>query len=102
MAKIVVPVPARTVDVAGGPGLTGGEGTYGEEVYAGPDTSCPFALNVGLVAVGASAFYAYSPVTGSTYLMTSSESGGLCSHGRRQRARRVHSLTRMNKRERST
>ena len=42
VTKIVVPVPARTVYVApAAPGLTAcGEGTYGEEVYAGPDTSC--------------------------------------------------------------
>ncbi len=48
VTKIVVPVPARTVYVApAAPALTAcGEGTYGEEVYAGPDTSCPFALNV--------------------------------------------------------
>ena len=78
------PGPAKTVYVApAAPALTAcGEGTFGEEVYAGPDTSCPFALNVEQAwsqSGATSTFYAYSPVTGLTYLMTSSVSGGLVS-----------------------
>ena len=84
VTKIVVPVPAKTVYVAPtAPALAAcGSGTQGEEVYAGPDTSCPFALNVEQAwsqSGAASTFYAYSPVTGSSYLMTSSVSGGLVS-----------------------
>lgn len=65
-------------------GLTDcGTGVNGEQVYAGADTSCPFALNVEQAYVkggywyqtGTSQFEAYSPVTGSTYLMTSSSIG---------------------------
>jgi hypothetical protein len=84
VTKIVVPVPATTVYVApAAPALAAcGSGTQGEEVYAGPDTSCPFALNVEQAwsqSGATSTFYAYSPVTGSSYLMTSSVSGGLVS-----------------------
>jgi hypothetical protein len=58
-------------------------GTRGEEVFAGSATSCSFALNVEQAYAqsgawyqpGTSQFYAYSPVTGSTYLMTSSSVG---------------------------
>jgi hypothetical protein len=82
VTKTVVPVPVKTGYVAPAPSaLTAcGGGTYGEEVYAGPDTSCPFAVNVEQAwsQSGASeTFYAYSPVTGLTYLMTTSGSGGL-------------------------
>ena len=61
-----------------------GTGADGEEVYAEVSTtSCPFALNVEQAYVqggywnqaGTSQFNAYSPVTGSTYLMTSSSVG---------------------------
>ena len=84
--KTVV-VPPRTVYVPAAPAapaLTAcGTGVDGEEVYAGPSTSCSFALNVEQIYVqggywyqaGTSQFYAYSPVTGSTYLMTSSSVG---------------------------
>ena len=74
---VYVPAPVA-------PALTGcGTGTNGEEVYAGPNTSCPFALGVESEYVsggywyqaGTSQFYAYSPVTGETYLMTSSSVG---------------------------
>jgi hypothetical protein len=39
-------------------------------VYAGADTSCPFALNVAANYAGPGADYAYSPVTGLNYTMT--------------------------------
>jgi len=52
-----------------------GGGTYGEEVYAGPNTSCPFALNVeqgwSQAPLGDS-FSVYSPVTGLSYVMACS------------------------------
>ena len=76
-AVIVQPAPAPA-------GLTGcGTGTQGEEVYAGANTSCPFALNVESDYAaggywnqpGTAHFYSYSPVTGQTYLMTSSSVG---------------------------
>ncbi len=41
----------------------------GGGVYAGADTSCPFALNVEADYTGAGADYAYSPVTGQSYTM---------------------------------
>jgi outer membrane biosynthesis protein TonB len=51
-----------------------GTGTQGEEVYAGADTSCPFALNVesDYWAAPGLQFEAYSPVTNQTYLMNAS------------------------------
>jgi hypothetical protein len=60
-----------------------GTGANGEEVYANSDTSDAFALSVESAYVsggywyqsGTSRFYAYSPVTGETYLMTSSSVG---------------------------
>ncbi len=76
----VIVQPAPVVQV----GLTAcGSGTQGEEVYAGANTSCPFALNVESDYAaggywnqsGTSQFYSYSPVTGQTYLMTSSSVG---------------------------
>ena len=45
--------------------------TYcGGDVYAGADTSCPFALNVAADYTGFGADYAYSPVTGMDYIMS--------------------------------
>jgi hypothetical protein len=41
----------------------------GGGVYAGADTSCPFALNVTEGYTGPGADYAYSPATGLTYTM---------------------------------
>ncbi len=80
VTRTVAPVPANTVYVPpaapaapAAPALTAcGGGSFGEEVYAGPDTSCPFALNVEQAwsQAEASTFYTYSPVTGSNYLMT--------------------------------
>ena len=74
---IVQPAPAKTVYVAPAapaqPALTDcGTGTYGEQVYAGADTSCPFALNVesAWTVSGATNYVtAYSPVTGLNYTM---------------------------------
>ncbi len=77
-------VPAPAVPAPAAPALTAcGTGTQGEEVYAGADTSCPFALNVEQdyanggywYQAGTSQFYSYSPVTGQSYLMTSSSGG---------------------------
>ena len=41
-------------------------------MYAGADTSCPFALNVASNYTGSSTDYAYSPVTGLNYTMNCS------------------------------
>ena len=41
----------------------------GSNLYAGPDTSCPFAQNVEANYTGLGADYAYSPVTGQDYTM---------------------------------
>ena len=38
-------------------------------VYAGPETTCPFAQNVEANYTGLGADYAYSPVTGEDYTM---------------------------------
>jgi hypothetical protein len=71
------PVPAKTVYVqapaqnvyvpveAAPAALT----NCGGGVYAGADTSCPFALNVEADYTGAGADYASSPVTGLSYTM---------------------------------
>jgi len=65
------PAPAKTVYVPvqapapAAPALT----DCGGDVYAGADTSCPFALNVEANYAGAGADYAYSPVTGLAYTM---------------------------------
>jgi hypothetical protein len=71
---IVQPAPAKTVYVApaapAAPALTNCDGIG--IVFAGPDTSCPFALNVEQAWV-ASGFDSYitasSPVTGLSYTM---------------------------------
>jgi hypothetical protein len=72
------PAPARTVYVQppayepAEPQLTDcNGGTYeGDTIWAGSDTSCPFALNVAGNYTGTGADYAYSPVTGLWYDMT--------------------------------
>jgi serine/threonine kinase PknH len=65
---VYVPVPAAPAAPAG-PALT----NCGGDVFAGPDTSCPFALNVAEDYTGLGADYAYSPVTGLNYTMTCTE-----------------------------
>jgi hypothetical protein len=65
------PAPVKTVYVQApvaepAPALT----DCGGGVYAGADTSCPFALNVAANYAGPGADYAYSPVTGLNYTMT--------------------------------
>ena len=79
------PAPAAPAPPA--PGATSltncGTGSQGESVFAGADTSCPFALTVESDYVsggywyqsGPSQFDAYSSVTGETYTMTSDSSG---------------------------
>ena len=75
VTRTVAPVPTRTVYVAPpAPVIPAyipvANGTdCGGGVYAGPDTSCPFALNVAANYTGAGADYAYSPVTGLDYTM---------------------------------
>ena len=80
---IVVPTPVYAAP-APAPALTAcGTGMHGEQVSANGNTSCSFALNVEQAYVnggywyqaGTSEFYAYSPVTGQSYLMTSSSVG---------------------------
>ena len=46
----------------------------GGSVYAGPNTSCPFALNVAANYTGTGPDYAHIPVTGSSYTMNCGES----------------------------
>jgi hypothetical protein len=72
------PAPAKTVYVPvqapapAAPALT----DCGGDVYAGADTSCPFALNVEADYTGAGADYAYSPVTGLSYTMNCNGGAG--------------------------
>ena len=65
------PAPAKTVYVpVQAPAPAAPALTYcGGDVYAGADTSCPFALNVEADYTGAGADYAYSPATGLSYTM---------------------------------
>jgi hypothetical protein len=70
------PAPARTVYVpvqaaapAGPVNCTGGAYSY-NSVYAGPGTSCPFALAVVAAYQGPGVQDVYSPVTGQVYAMT--------------------------------
>ena len=81
---IVQPAPARTVYVApaapAAPVYSGANcgGLNGHGlVYAGPNTSCSFALNVAgsYSGPGSDSEYVYSPVTGQSYLMTYTQSG---------------------------
>jgi hypothetical protein len=68
------------------PSVSGGT-SCGDGLYAGPNTSCPFAANVRRAyyeAPGASATVAvYSPVTGETYSMSCAPAGSgvTCSGG---------------------
>jgi len=81
------PAPAAPAQAQPPGDLTNcGTGTYGENVYANANTSCPFALNVEAAYVQGGywgqqneqgSFDAYSPVTDQTYLMTSVETNGL-------------------------
>ena len=67
-AKPVVVVPAQTVYAPAAPALTNCGG-----VYAGPNTSCPFAVNVKqtwLTSGATGTVSVYSPVTGLSYVMT--------------------------------
>ncbi len=76
VTKTVVPTPTPTVTktvvtpvyaapAPAAPALT----NCGGDVYAGADTSCPFALNVAADYTGLGPDYAYSPVTGLDYTM---------------------------------
>lgn len=65
--KTVVAVPTRTVYAPAAPALTNCGG-----VFAGPNTSCPFAVNVKqtwLTSGATDTFSVYSPVTGLSYVM---------------------------------
>jgi hypothetical protein len=48
----------------------------GDGVYAGANTSCPFALNVYANYTGPGDDFAYSSVTGENYTMFCTESDG--------------------------
>ena len=68
VTKTVVAVPTRTVYAPAAPALTNCGG-----VFAGPNTSCPFAVNVKqtwLTSGATDTFSVYSPVTGLSYVMT--------------------------------
>jgi len=76
------PAPVKTVYVqapaaAPAPVLT----DCGGGVYAGADTSCPFALNVAANYTGTGPDYAYSPVTGLSYAMNCSDSNPIICTG---------------------
>ena len=91
VTKTVVPVPTKTVYVApaaqAAPALTDCGNNGSAEVYAGADTSCPFALNVAeafsLNAGFTNTFNVYSPVTGLSYVMTCTVAGNpvVCTGG---------------------
>ena len=77
---VVVPAPAQTVYVPAqpaAPALT----NCGGGVYAGADTSCPFALNVAADYTGTGPDYAYSPVTGLSYTMNCYDSNPIICTG---------------------
>ena len=70
-AKPVVVVPAQTVYAPAAPAAPALTNCGG--VYAGPNTSCPFAVNVEqtwLTSGATETFSVYSPVTGLSYVMT--------------------------------
>jgi hypothetical protein len=75
------PAPARTVYVPAAPAAVPAySGTScGAGLYAGPNTSCPFAENVAAAysGPGFDQEYVYSPVTGQGYLMTYTQSGSV-------------------------
>jgi serine/threonine-protein kinase len=78
------PAPVKTVYVqapaaapAPAPVLT----DCGGGVYAGADTSCPFALNVAANYTGTGPDYAYSPVTGLSYTINCSDSNPIICTG---------------------
>ena len=55
-----------------------------DTIYAGPNTSCQFALNVAASYTGPGPDYAYSPVTGANYLMNCAIAGAgtvICTGG---------------------
>jgi hypothetical protein len=71
--KTVVVAPARTAYTPAAPALTNCGG-----VFAGPNTSCPFAVNVEqawLTSGSTGTFSVYSPVTGLSYVMNCSGYG---------------------------
>jgi hypothetical protein len=73
-----------SVAPSGGSTVSGASGSCGNEVSVGPDTSCPFALNVADAyrSSGSSVVDVYSPVTGKTYTMTcTSGSPHVCTGG---------------------
>ena len=76
------PAPVKTVHVrapapAAAPALT----DCGGGVYAGADTSCPFALDVAANYSGTGPDYAYSPMTGLSYTMNCSDSNPIICTG---------------------
>lgn len=62
---------------SGSSGTSSGGGSCGGGVSVGPNTSCPFALNVAEAYAedGGPSVVAYSPVTNQTYTMTCSSNG---------------------------
>ena len=77
---VVVPAPAP---VSGPSGTNCGTDANGYSVYAGANTSCPFALNVAASYNGAAydagpqVISVYSPATGESYSMTYTWSDGV-------------------------
>ena len=81
---IVKPAPPKTVYVQVPARAPTGLTACGEGVYAGPDTSCPFALNVQeawSVSGATNYITAYSPVTGLSYTMYCSGDPVVCTGG---------------------
>ena len=62
--------PAASAPVSPAAPAASGLTSCGGGVYAGANTSCPFAQNVAANYVGSGPDYAYSPVTGLSYIMS--------------------------------
>ena len=78
------PAPVKTVHVrapAPAPAAAPAPTDCGGGVYAGADTSCPFALDVAANYSGTGPDYAYSPMTGLSYTMNCSDSNPIICTG---------------------
>jgi hypothetical protein len=71
-------VTVATAPASADPGVFCGTTSAGS-VYAGPNTSCPFAMNTANNYQGNGTISVYSPVTGGNYLMNCNF--GVCTGG---------------------
>ena len=74
------PAPVKTVHVRA-PAAAPAPTDCGGGVYAGADTSCPFALDVAANYSGTGPDYAYSPMTGLSYTINCSDSNPIICTG---------------------